>query len=66
MNAQLANFLPNGLNIPRQAIGETEDTRCYQRFGALIPQLALPFPVRVGLSDIEQEAYCSLKTTIDQ
>jgi hypothetical protein len=57
MNAQLAHALPYGLNIPRQAIGKTEDTRCYQRFGALIPQLALPFPVRVGLFDIEREAY---------
>ncbi len=56
MNAQLANALPYGLNIPRQAIGETEDTRRYQRLGALIPQLALPFSVRVGLFDIEHEA----------
>jgi len=53
MNAQLADALPYGLDIPWQAIGETEDTRRNQRLGALITQLAFPFPVGVGLFDVE-------------
>lgn len=43
MDTQLADALPYGLDIPWQAIGETEDTRCDQRLGTLITQLTPTF-----------------------